>query len=191
MRQRSDPWKWPFALGTAALLTCVLFLLVPAAWLDALFPDGAGRHPRQAAPAPRFLTLLPPPDIQLTVDEPPEPEPETPERDLPHQDPRWWDAAWQVQTVTARQRDLAPANLDSVEVLLSALGVGADFLNLARPDSVLANRLALLQLEDSFRFEELKPYLGAMTRARAYADILSRAADMYDDHLQSQIMVPD
>ena len=30
MRQRSDPWKWPFALGVAALLTCGLFLLVPA-----------------------------------------------------------------------------------------------------------------------------------------------------------------
>ena len=49
----------------------------------------------------------------------------------------------------------------------------------------------MLQLEDSFKFDELKPYLRAMTKSRAYADILSRAADMYDDFLGTEIMTPD
>jgi hypothetical protein len=60
-----------------------------------------------------------------------------------------------------------------------------------RPDSVLASRLLILQQEDSFRFDELKPYFEAMARAHDYSDIMSRAADMYGEHLGSQIMVPD
>ena len=61
----------------------------------------------------------------------------------------------------------------------------------ARPDSVLAARLFLMQVEDSFRFDELKPYLQAMARSRDYADIMSRAADMYDNFLATEIMTPD
>ena len=30
-----------------------------------------------------------------------------------------------------------------------------------------------------------------MARARDYADIMSRAADMYDDFLRTEIMTPD
>ncbi len=40
-------------------------------------------------------------------------------------------------------------------------------------------------------FESMKPYLAALGRSEDYADIMSRASDMYDDFLQQQIMVPD
>ncbi len=76
-------------------------------------------------------------------------------------------------------------------VVLQALGLGADFMNRARPDSVLASRLFMLQVEDNFRYDELKPFLTQMARSRAYADILSRAADMYNEHLDRTVQVPD
>ena len=76
-------------------------------------------------------------------------------------------------------------------VFLERLGVGQDLLTLVKPDSVLAARLILLQREDQMGFDELKPYFQAVTRSRAYADILSRAADMYGDFLQQEIIVPD
>ncbi len=65
------------------------------------------------------------------------------------------------------------------------------FLGRTRPDSLLASRLFLLRVEDSFKFDELKPYLSAMARSRDYADIMSRAADMYDHFLAQEIMTPD
>lgn len=190
MRDRRDPWKWPFAFGFALALTIGLFLYLPASWLDGwldsrLAADGISGGP----PAP-WITLLPPPDIAL--DPVPEPDqPDSPETVFLPEDPRWWLEGWQVQTGIAVARDLTPATADSVTILLQELGVGLDFLSQARPDSILATRLALMHVEDSMRFEELKPYLRAMTRARAYRDIMSRAADMYDDHLQSEVMVPD
>ncbi len=55
----------------------------------------------------------------------------------------------------------------------------------------MASRLFVMQVEDSFRFDELKPYLEAMAKSRDYADIMSRAADMYDNFLATEIMTPD
>ena len=81
--------------------------------------------------------------------------------------------------------------MDTVGRVLGALGLGADFMTRAKPDSVLAARLFNLQLEDSFRYDELKPFLTRMARSRAYADILAQAADMYDEHLSQEIRVPD
>jgi len=83
------------------------------------------------------------------------------------------------------------AESDTVSLLLTELGLGTEFLTRTEPDSVLAARLFLLQVEDQFRYDELKPYLTHLARSKAYADILSRAADMYDEHLQQEIQVPD
>jgi hypothetical protein len=130
--------------------------------------------------------------IEVAPPEPVAPDEARPEKPRPtREDPRWWTAGWEVRTETATAQDLRPAGPDSTAVVLQALGLGEDFLARVRPDSVMAQRLLLLRHEDSFRFDELKPYLAAMGRARDYADMMSRAADMYGEHLQSEIMTPD
>jgi hypothetical protein len=189
MRDHGDPYKWPFALGLSLVLTTSLFFVVPWTWLGLLFPDADLEPDSEPEPTP-WLSLLPPPEVLVTP-EPPKAMVPRDEPPPPREDPRWWSEGWKIRVEEESRTLMVPAVLDSVTYLLSALGVGQDLLTQARPDSLLASRLAFMQLEDSFRFDELKPYLGAMTRAAAYADIMSRAADMYDDFLQSEIMVPD
>ena len=193
MRDRSHPWKWPLSVALALLLTGSIFLWLPEGWLT-IGRDreaGRGRYAREAPPA--WLVLAPPPEIQIEEvaelrdkEDPAIPEP-------PPSDPRWWTRGWRVVTEEAVGRDLrpAPAAVDSVAIFLEHLGVGSDLLSQVRPDSVLAARLILLQRENQMRFDELKPYYQAVTRCEAYSDILSRAADMYGDFLQQEIMVPD
>lgn len=72
---------------------------------------------------------------------------------------------------------------------LDLLGVTSGLRAGARADSLLASRLRLLRLKDDFRFDELKPYLHALSRSAAYADIMSRSADMFGDFLEQEIMV--
>jgi hypothetical protein len=191
MRTRSDPWKWPFAVGLALVLTGGLFLFLPESWLDGLLPDPSLSPGGREQPPRPWLVLSPPPLITAEPRPEKKPEPEKKLDPVPRQDPRWWSEGWRIKTELAVVQDLASVQADSVTLLLSELGVGIDFLQQTRPDSLLASRLFLLQMEDSLRFDELKPYLSAMTRSRAYADIMSRAADMYDDFLQSSIMTPD
>lgn len=192
MRDRRDPWKWPFSLGLALTLTLGVFLLLPVGWLDGLFPNFDRNAAGKARLPARWITVLPPLDFAVRPETDPLPAERKKSEPPAPQDARWWEEAWRVQAEVAVGRDLplAASADDSVTVLLAELGVGADFLQTVRPDSLLAARLTLLRVEDSFRFDELKPYFSAVTRSRAYADILSRAADMYDEHLQSQIMVP-
>ena len=191
MLDRRDPWKWPFSVGLAFALVIGLFLFFPAAWINSLFPSHSNRISGADTKPPHWITLIPPVDITFEPDTDLEPEQVMPLIPLIREDPRWWAEGVQIQAEIAVVRDFSPSPTDSITVLLEELGVGLDFLQLARPDSVLANRLALMRVEDSMRFDELKPYLEAMTRSRAYADILSRAADMYGDFLQSEIMVTD
>jgi len=112
---------------------------------------------------------------------------------VPHQDPNWWSAGYAI-TASKDETLFAPpaATLaDTVRLIMSELGLGEDFMTSARPDSVVAARLHLMQIQDGFRYDELKPYLSALARARTFADINSRAADMYDEPLQQTIQVPD
>lgn len=176
---------------SALTITAVVFFVIPMGWWSLLSPPRLAPE-QEERPEERWLALLPPPNFQTT----PPILPHTSRKDLPaptvpEVDPRWWTDGWRIRVAT-EAHSLAHATVaDSVQFLLKELGLGADFMTRSRPDSLLANRLAFMRLEDGFRFDELKPYLGAMTRARAYADVMSRAADMYDDFLQSSIMVPD
>jgi len=190
MHHRRDPWKWPVT-GLAVLLLLGGLLLVPSAWIQSFFsPLDLAAGGRDAGRR-QWLTILPPPEIEVAAaDEPPPPEPDRTRR-RPREDPRWWTEGWEVRTGDQVARDLRPAPADSAAVVLEALGLDRDFMTRVRPDSVMARRLLILQREDSFRFDELKPYLAAMAKSRAYADMMSRAADMYGEHLQSAIMVPD
>jgi len=188
MRDRRDPWKWPVTIGLVVSLMWAAIFVLPRSWLDFLLaPQGdlvlpSGLRDREV------LTLLPPLSLEV-VSSPPSPEIKEPVFPPPREDPRWWTEGWAVTTV--QDRALFPAPVDTVTQVLEALGLGADFMIRTRPDSVLAARLFKLRLEDGFRYEELKPYLTQMARSRAYADILSRAADMYGEHLSQEIRVPD
>lgn len=190
MLARHDPWRWPFATGIAVLLTLSLFFLTPESWLE-LGKSESHQSLEDGPPHTSWMTILPPVDFKVQVDDPPEIEKTPPENLARVDDARWWTEGWRIQTVTAVSRDLMATQVDSVEFLLAELGVGMDFMQQVRPDSVLASHLFMLQVEDSFRFDELKPYLSAMNRSRAYADIMSRANDMYGNFLQQEIMTPD
>ena len=194
MRDRRNPWKWPAVMMLASAFLLGGVFLTPRSWIEFFFSplslDFAAEQDRPRG----WLELLPPPEIQVTADQS-EPEPERdepePERELAWENPAWWQEGWRVRVESETAGALRPSRGDSVTVLLAELGIGQDLLTMVRPDSVLAVRLHLLMLEDSYRFDELKPYLGAMTRAEAYRDIQSRVADMYDDFLGREIMVPD
>ncbi len=193
MRERRDPWKWPVTVGlTAGLLWAVVFWL-PRSWLSFLLPNPLVAGAGPALRPQEMLTLLPPLVVVVQPDprEPP-PAAELPEPPAPV-DPRWWTDGWAVTAVndTALFNAGATAPPDTVGRLLQALGLGDDFMTWARPDSILAARLFELRLEEGFDYDELKPYLSGLARSRAYADILSRAADMYNEHLAKVIQVPD
>ncbi len=193
MRDRRDPWRWPFSIGLALSLFLAGIFLIPQTWVDFFLssldrPDFAGDIPPQS-----WLEILPPPELYIEQEavKPPVP-PDPPPLERPDAaDARWWTQGWRVRVVETVAGDLHDSPIDSSLVLLTMLDLTPDILGIMRPDSVLASRLWFMQLADSFRFDELKPYLGAMTRSQAYADIMSRAADMYDDFLESEIMVPD
>ena len=187
-RRRCSPWRWPAATAVAlALLGGVLAL--PEAWIHRFFSPldldrGTGTPPRP------WLVLSPPPVIEAApAHEPvrPRPEPEPPAP--PAAD--WWTRGWQVRVAEDVAVATAPTAEDSSLVVLQALDLPVNLAMLARPDSVLAARLLLMQREDGLRFDELKPYLHAMSRAAAYRDIQSRAADMYGDFLKMDIITPD
>ena len=193
MRDRGSPWKWPLCIGLAFGLVLATVYLVPSSWIDAFFSPLSLAERLEREQGPGWLVLVPPPTVQMVPDLDPDiPEPPQDESRLQtHHDPDWWSKGWRVMTMDQEAATGSPAVPDSVVILLAALGVERDFMSRARPDSVLAARLFMLQVEDSFKFDELKPYLIAMARARDYADIMSRAADMYDDFLRTQIMTPD
>ncbi len=194
MRDRREPWKWPLCIGVALSLMLVAAFGLPRSWLEFLLAGGEHTALNQDPAREQWLVLLPP--LEFEVFEP-QLEPPPDKQDVPvpklHQDPRWWTERWTV----AADRDAAlfaptsPAADDTVRLLLAELGLGVDFMTRAKPDSVLAARLFLLQLEESFRYDELKPYLNQLARSKTYADILSKAADMYDEHLAQTIQVPD
>lgn len=192
MRPRRDPWKWPVT-GLTVLLFLGAVFLVPRAWIDSFFSPLDLEAHDDAAAGRAWMAILPPLEIEVALpDEPPPLPPDVEIPRPPREDPRWWTAGWEVRAGTEASRDFGPAPRDSaVVIVMEALGLGQDFMTKSRPDSVMAQRLMLLQTEDSFQFDELKPYLSAMARSRDYADIMSRAADMYGEHLQSSIMTPD
>ena len=193
MRDRRDPWKWPVCVGLTIAMVLMTAFLLPQSWINSFFSPLSLVERLQREQGPEWMVILPPPPMEMVPDhqsETPAPRPD-PARPETHRDPDWWSKAWRIRTEPETPAAKPRAAADSVAILLAALGVERDFMTRTQPDSVLAARLFLLQVEDSFRFDEMKPYLSAMTRARAYADIMSRAADMYDDFLATEIMTPD
>jgi len=193
MRDRRDPWKWPICVGVTVAMVLGTAFLLPQSWINAFFSPLSLVERLEREPPPEWMIILPPPPVEVVSDHHPEPLTPRPDPARPktHRDPDWWSRGWRVMTAPDTPAAGPQAPADSVVILLAALGVERDFMTRVRPDSVLASRLFLMQVEDSFKFDELKPYLEAMARSRDYADIMSRAADMYDDFLATEIMTPD
>lgn len=192
MRDRKDPWKWPFAWGLALTLVLGFFVYIPASWLE-----GSGNNSQayqDELSHGKWLILSAPPEILVIPPEPEDQQEDQPEPKSIVDQSKWWTEAWQVRTEITVVDDLTGPRsqpTDSLDIFLQELGLGREIFELARPDSILAARLVLLRRQESWEFDHMKPYLEGLTRSRAYADILSRAADMYGDFLQSEIMTPD
>ena len=193
MRKRSDPWKWPFVILVTVGFWLPVVFLVPRDWYDFLFASTRPLDQINPSTAGPWLALVPPPEIEVAAETEPEPRRRPPEPPPVAPDPDWWTRGLRVRAVTAlRGPDPATPTLrDTLDVIMKELGIVGELTRFTKPDSVLAAALILLEREDSFRFDELKPYLTAVSRSRAYADIMSRAADMYDEFLGREIMVPD
>ncbi|MCP4572325.1 MAG: hypothetical protein GY838_08215 [bacterium] len=188
-RRRGDPRRWLLSVALALVLLAAGVLGTPRSWLGFLLPTDAELRERNSRRDRPWLVLQPPPEIEtapVREDEPPLPSPSEPP---PPAD--WWREGWRVRVAAATREALAPTADDSVTYLIETLGLPRDLHLRVRPDSVLAARLVLLRREESFRFDELKPYFQAVARSRLHSDMQSRKAAMYDDHLGAEIMVPD
>lgn len=192
MQDRRDPWKWPVTLGLTFTLLAVFIFAVPRSWYDFFFSPLNLRSPDKLS-GESWLTLMAPPEIQIEPESPindledpppPEPPPQFLEQD-------WWTRGLEVHLTDQAMAALKPSVDDSLRYVMNKLSITSDLLRTTRPDSLLSARLILLGRMDALDLEELKPYLKAMTRSRAWADIHSREAAMFDNHLGSQIMVPD
>ncbi len=196
MRTR-NPWKWPLCLGVALSLLLLGVFLIPRSWIFLLPRNLPRGHRPDGVPGGSWLVLTPPPEIEVEIQRPePDPDESRVIREISAgPDPDWWRRGVQVRIAADGPRPEAgpkhAAVQDSVHAVLEMLGAPPDFLTRSRPDSLLAARLFALKVSDGFAFDQWKPYLAAMARAHDYADIMSRAADMFDDFLSRKIMVPD
>lgn len=189
MSGRRSPWLASWLLTGAVLLALIL---MPAAWWEAIWPDGRLRERHGQAPAgPAFelvdLETVAPPPVVLVVDEVTAARPEA----LPPPDPAWWTRAWDVRL--SRGRDLvdraAAAPPGPLDVLRQATPTVASLL--ARPDSTIEARLWQLVLEQELGRSDWNGWYTAVARGRAYVDMKRREAAMFDEFGLDQIRVPD
>ena len=77
---------------------------------------------------------------------------------------------------------------DSLRLVLQGWQMEAPAL--APPDSALQQSLALWKLQEGYFPQGWKPRWLAQGRQWYQADLKSREADIFDEHLQSRIMAP-
>ncbi len=156
-------------------------LAVPESWWWLLIPDGrpAGEPGPSLTPALELVDIEirrpPPPVVRVPDDTPPR---RTQEATV---DAAWWTDAWNIRI----SADLAaPAARDTVlsrPVLdLLAAGPSVDAI-LARPDTVIEARLWQLVQEHTLARDDARGIFTAIAKARAYADMKSREAAMFDE----------
>jgi len=192
MHDHQNPWRWAMAVGLVTAALWAVVFVVPPQWFAFIFHIKNKRVDALVTVPSTWLVLHPP--MELRVDSEPEmqitPEPENEPEPFIAQD--WWSQSVGISVVTKLPVGGTAISLaDSISYILNHLGLDEDFMTRAQPDSLLAEKLFLLQLEDSFEFSEEKPYLNALGRAKDYEDIMSRAAAMYDEFLNTNIMVPE
>jgi len=189
MRRRSHPLKWPICAGLAVGVLLYAALIIPADWLAFLLPPAQPGADYQVAGPHNWLIIDPAPASEpweLVMENH-----SSKRATVVEAAPEAW--SWRPQTSVDMTSQVHPFTTgeDTLSILWRELGLGAEFGKLARPDSVVAARLSLLRTLDRLRFDELKPLFLQVARRRIYADILSLAADMYAEHLEQTIQVPE
>jgi hypothetical protein len=80
---------------------------------------------------------------------------------------------------------------DSTQLILARLGLAPDLAAQARPDSVLAARLIWLTRREGYLPQDIRPLLLSIGRAGVYRALAARAAEMYDEFLDQEIITTD
>jgi len=169
-------------------------LLIPRDWIRSFFSPLDESHWRATPPARPLLRLLAGPVLILEVEDSTEPEPAARKTEtFPETfSPAWWDKAWAVHVAAEGERLLTPAPADTAPGdLLALLGAARVADLLARPDSSLANRLALLRLQDRAAFARAKGFLEALTFGRRWHNILRQADRVHGEDQLQEPEVPD
>ncbi len=193
MGRGGEAWKWPLCGAAAAALLGVV-LLIPRDWIRSFFSPLDESHWRATPPARPLLRLLAGPVLILEVEDSTEPEPAARKTEtFPETfSPAWWDKAWAVHVAAEGERLLTPAPADTAPGdLLALLGAARVADLLARPDSSLANRLALLRLQDRAAFARAKGFLEALTFGRRWHNILRQADRVHGEDQLQEPEVPD
>ena len=104
-------------------------------------------------------------------------------------EPDWWRQALDGRVA----QDFVPVVPDTAPwASLGEPGLPATLeLILATPDSATEHRLWELQREDDVDLSPLRWFFDAVARGRAYADLKSREAAMYDEGVHSTVTVPN
>ncbi|MFO7654164.1 MAG: hypothetical protein R6X25_10120 [Candidatus Krumholzibacteriia bacterium] len=196
MPGRPDPRRWAVcSLLAVALLTASVFL-IPAAWIQRVFFPGVRRHDRAVdAPSPA-LELLPAVQVTrptlLVVADPPVGNAGDDAAAAFPPDDLWWDTAWRTRWRDETAAAMGIARRDTSAALRRRLlGGVTDIVRRAEPDSATASHLARLFLTAGHQLGELRPFLLARGYALDFADLASREAELFDEHLFRQIMVTD
>jgi len=181
------------AMGLATTLLWVVVFVIPPAWFAYILAIKQHRSAESSLSSAAWLLLQPPPevfvDLEPTTEAPRKTITEEPEIFTPQD---WWNRSAVVSVVESGNTHIPRVTRqDSVDYFIQRLGLADDFMTRAQPDSVLAAKIFFLQMEESFDFSDAKSYLSAMGRTEDYKDIMSRKADMFDEFLNTQIMVPD
>jgi hypothetical protein len=173
---------------TAAVLAAIW--LAPTSWWERLWPDGRLRGVGAPAPAPPLVIqrveIVTPPAVVEPV---PADQPEAPR---PEPEPRWWTDAWNARIVADRASQRAAA-ADSLlpGPLRDLFGAQATVaMILATPDSVVTARVWRLVQQEQLSASDADGIFEAIARARAYADLRSREAAMFDEFLHETVPVP-
>lgn len=186
MPRDPQPIKWLLSTGVAILLLLAGIFWFPATWIDFLFSPLVLSPSEQASAPQTWLTLLPPPEMEVVPAEQEDSDPTPKNKPRPEaSDPRWWTAGWKIRLDSQRGGLVVPSRRDTVEVVLRALNRSPDLFTRVLPDSALRKRLLLLQITDGMAFDEIKPLLQAATKSRAVADKISRELDIFNEPIPS------
>jgi hypothetical protein len=186
-------WTWLVSWATSAAILALL-VAMPAAWWDAIWPDGVLRDHDQARRPARELALV---EVEILRPRPPlriEPESRPrPRRDPLPPDPAWWTQGWnrRIASDFSAPPTVVPDSLVP-RPLIDLWGAQATVdLILAAPDSAVQARLWQLVEEEQLARDDLSGLFSAIAKARSFVDLKRREAAMYGEFGPEIVRVPE